>query len=89
MPANVSALDETRATSHVSLREAVEQISIERICDSLRLSHDTMLMAGIEKPRIAVAALNPHADTGAHEAAIRLAARIAARKKSPSGSIAA
>jgi hypothetical protein len=48
-----------------------------------------MLIAGIEKPRIAVAALNPHADTGAHEAAIRLAARIAARKKSPSGSIAA
>jgi 4-hydroxy-L-threonine phosphate dehydrogenase PdxA len=69
----------TRATSHVSLREAVEQISIER----------TMLMARIEKPRIAVAALNPHADTGAYEAAIRLAARIAARKKSSSGSIAA
>ena len=54
----------TRATSHVSLREAVEQISIERICDSLRLSHDTMVMAGIEKPRIAVAALNPHAGEG-------------------------
>jgi len=54
----------TRATSHVSLREAVEQISFERICDALRLSYDTMRMAGIEKPRIAVAALNPHAGEG-------------------------
>jgi 4-hydroxythreonine-4-phosphate dehydrogenase len=54
----------TRATSHVSLREAVQQISFERICDALRLSNDTMRKAGIEKPRIAVAALNPHAGEG-------------------------
>jgi 4-hydroxythreonine-4-phosphate dehydrogenase len=54
----------TRATSHVSLREAVQQISFERICDALRLSNDTMRKAGIEKPRIAVAALNPHGGEG-------------------------
>ena len=54
----------TRATSHVSLREAVQQINFERICDALRLSNDTMRKAGIEKPRIAVCALNPHAGEG-------------------------
>ena len=54
----------TRATSHVSLREAVQQISFERICDALRLSNDTMRKAGIDKPRIAVCALNPHAGEG-------------------------
>jgi 4-hydroxy-L-threonine phosphate dehydrogenase PdxA len=50
----------TRVTSHVSLREAVEQITPERIRDALRLSDTSMRQAGIENPRIAVAALNPH-----------------------------
>ena len=54
----------TRVTSHVSLREAVQQITFERVCDALLLSNDTMKMAGIEKPRIAVCALNPHAGEG-------------------------
>jgi len=54
----------TRVTSHVPLKEAVQQITIERICNALRLSNDTMRKAGIEKPRIAVAALNPHAGEG-------------------------
>jgi 4-hydroxythreonine-4-phosphate dehydrogenase len=54
----------TRVTSHVSLKEAVQQITLERICNALRLSNDTMRKAGIEKPRIAVAALNPHAGEG-------------------------
>jgi 4-hydroxythreonine-4-phosphate dehydrogenase len=54
----------TRVTSHVSLREAVQQITFERVCDALKLSNDTMKNAGIEKPRIAVAALNPHAGEG-------------------------
>jgi 4-hydroxythreonine-4-phosphate dehydrogenase len=50
----------TRVTSHVALREAIEQITPERIRDALRLADTTMRQAGIEKPRIAVAALNPH-----------------------------
>jgi 4-hydroxythreonine-4-phosphate dehydrogenase len=50
----------TRVTSHVSLREAVEQIKPERIRDALVLADASMRRAGIEKPRIAVAALNPH-----------------------------
>lgn len=51
----------SRVTSHVSLRKALEQITTERIGKALKLAHETMQRAGMEKPRIAVAALNPHA----------------------------
>lgn len=54
----------TRVTSHVSLREAVEQVTFDAICRALRLGDATMRAAGIEMPRIAVAALNPHAGEG-------------------------
>jgi 4-hydroxythreonine-4-phosphate dehydrogenase len=50
----------TRVTSHVSLREAIDQITPQRIRDAIRLADTTLRRAGIEHPRIAVAALNPH-----------------------------
>ena len=50
----------SRVTSHVSLRTALDQITAERIDNALTLADATMRGAGIEKPRIAVAALNPH-----------------------------
>jgi 4-hydroxythreonine-4-phosphate dehydrogenase len=50
----------TRVTSHVPLREVADMITPQRIEDSLRLADAAMKAAGIEKPRIAVAALNPH-----------------------------
>ena len=50
----------SRVTSHVSLRAALDQITPQRIDDALTLADATMRGAGIEKPRIAVAALNPH-----------------------------
>jgi 4-hydroxythreonine-4-phosphate dehydrogenase len=54
----------TRVTSHVSLRTAIDQVNFDSICRALTLADETMRMAGIEKPRIAVAALNPHAGEG-------------------------
>ncbi|MCS0501990.1 PdxA family dehydrogenase [Ancylobacter mangrovi] len=54
----------TRVTSHVSLRTALDQVTFESICRALKLADDTMRKAGIERPRIAVAALNPHAGEG-------------------------
>ncbi|MBO0905914.1 PdxA family dehydrogenase [Jiella sonneratiae] len=54
----------TRVTSHVSLREAVEQVTFDNVCKALRLADATMRGAGIARPRIAVAALNPHAGEG-------------------------
>ena len=50
----------SRVTSHVSLRTAIEQITPERIEHALTLADATMRGAGFARPRIAVAALNPH-----------------------------
>ncbi len=50
----------SRVTSHVSLRTALEQITPQRIDEALTLADATMRGAGFERPRIAVAALNPH-----------------------------
>jgi 4-hydroxythreonine-4-phosphate dehydrogenase len=51
----------SRATSHVSLRTALDQLDAQRIDDALTLADRTMRRAGFERPRIAVCALNPHA----------------------------
>jgi 4-hydroxythreonine-4-phosphate dehydrogenase len=51
----------SRVTSHVALRTALEQITAERIEQALTLADETMRRAGFDTPRIAVAALNPHA----------------------------
>src|SRR5215211_6638557 len=48
-------------TIHVSLREAIEQLTIERELTTIRLAHKAMIQLGIARPRIAVAGLNPHA----------------------------
>jgi 4-hydroxythreonine-4-phosphate dehydrogenase len=49
-----------RVTSHVALREAVNLVTPERITSAIRLADDTLRATGIAKPRIGVAALNPH-----------------------------
>jgi 4-hydroxythreonine-4-phosphate dehydrogenase len=48
-------------TIHVSLREAIEQLTIETELTTIRLAHRAMIQLGIARPRIAVAGLNPHA----------------------------
>lgn len=51
----------SRVTSHVSLREALDLIDARAITDAIGLVDRMMRRAGNPKPRIAVAALNPHA----------------------------
>lgn len=53
-----------RVTSHVSLRQAIEGVTPERIRFALRLVDTTLRRAGYATPRIAVAALNPHGGEG-------------------------
>ena len=48
-------------TIHVSLREAIELLTVERELTTIRLAHRAMTQLGIAHPRIAVAGLNPHA----------------------------
>ncbi len=54
----------TRVTSHIALKDVCALITPERIMRAIRLAHDTLGGAGFARPRIAVAALNPHAGDG-------------------------
>ena len=54
----------SRVTSHMSLREALDRINETSIANAIELSDAMMRRAGIEHPRIAVAALNPHGGEG-------------------------
>ena len=63
----INVLDElwtSRVTSHVALKEVADLITGDRVLDSVRLIHGALRNAGVERPRIAVAALNPHAGDG-------------------------
>jgi 4-hydroxythreonine-4-phosphate dehydrogenase len=51
-------------TTHHSLRRACDFVTRERILARLKLTHNSFRKWGIEHPRIAVAALNPHAGEG-------------------------
>ncbi len=51
----------SRVTGHVALHDVVSQITAESITDAIKLADRMMRLAGIARPRIAVAALNPHA----------------------------
>jgi 4-phospho-D-threonate 3-dehydrogenase / 4-phospho-D-erythronate 3-dehydrogenase len=51
-------------TPHVSLREAIDMLSVERILDATRLANRTLKRMGFAEPRIAMAAINPHASEG-------------------------
>lgn len=54
----------SHVSTHVSLRAAIDRVRPERILKVLDLTHDAMRRIGIEKPRLAVAGLNPHAGEG-------------------------
>ncbi|MGC4061358.1 MAG: 4-hydroxythreonine-4-phosphate dehydrogenase PdxA [Aquabacterium sp.] len=51
-------------TIHVSLRRAIEQVTYEAVLETIRITHRSALLWGMPRPRIAVAALNPHAGEG-------------------------
>ena len=53
-----------RVTSHISLAEVASTLTVEGILTELELADRCLREAGIVKPRIAVAAINPHAGDG-------------------------
>lgn len=53
-----------RVTSHVPLAEVAARLSPPRIVEAIALTDQCMRAAGYPAPRIAVAALNPHAGDG-------------------------
>ena len=52
------------ASTHVSLQEAIRRTHPERIRDTVRAGHDHLRRIGYDRPRIAVAGLNPHCGEG-------------------------
>ncbi len=53
-----------RVTSHVPLSAVAALITKERVLNGIRLTNESMKKVGFATPRIAVAALNPHAGDG-------------------------
>ncbi len=48
-------------TSHIPIAEISQKLSVERISDVIRITHEALIQFGIENPRLVVAGLNPHA----------------------------
>lgn len=54
----------SHVTTHVSLREACDLVKKERILKVIELTAGALKRMGIDRPTIAVAAMNPHAGEG-------------------------
>ena len=52
------------ATLHVGLRQALDSLTTEKVLSALRAAHGALRRIGIERPRIAVCGINPHAGEG-------------------------
>lgn len=60
----INMLDElitTRVTSHIALKDVAGSINQDKVIDAIKLANHTLKSTGIERPRIGIAALNPHA----------------------------
>ena len=53
-----------RVTSHEPLRDVADMLTRERIVAAIEATAATLTAAGVKRPRIAVAGLNPHAGEG-------------------------
>ena len=51
----------TRVTSHIGLKDVAANISQEAVLKAINLAHGALVKSGRPQPKIAVAALNPHA----------------------------
>ncbi|MBV9532437.1 MAG: 4-hydroxythreonine-4-phosphate dehydrogenase PdxA [Bradyrhizobium sp.] len=54
----------SHVSTHVALQEVPSRLTAERLRHVIDLTHKALLDLGIARPRIAVAALNPHAGEG-------------------------
>ena len=56
-----------RVTSHIPIREVPDYVKKENIIKPIKLINNAMKLNGIKNPRVAVQALNPHAEFGIEE----------------------
>jgi 4-hydroxy-L-threonine phosphate dehydrogenase PdxA len=67
IPGEVSVLDDlwtTRVTSHVGISQVSALITRENVYNTIRFMDGVLRTFGIQNPRLAVSALNPHAGEG-------------------------
>ena len=57
----VPGLTTSRVTSHIALSEVASRINARSVLEAIRLLHRVIRDNGVEKPRLVVCALNPHA----------------------------
>lgn len=57
----------TLVTIHVPLREVPRLLTRHKVCEAIRLTRDGLRRLGIARPKIAVAALNPHGGAAGEE----------------------
>ncbi|HJS33017.1 MAG TPA: 4-hydroxythreonine-4-phosphate dehydrogenase PdxA, partial [Alphaproteobacteria bacterium] len=72
-----------RVTSHVPLKKVSELLTVDSIVGALALADECLRATGLSRPRIAVAALNPHAGDGGnfgHEEIDVIAPAVAAAR---------
>lgn len=52
------------ATRHMALRDAIDSITVENQLASIKRAHRALQVFGVEEPRFATAAINPHGGEG-------------------------
>jgi 4-hydroxythreonine-4-phosphate dehydrogenase len=52
------------ATTHIPLSEVPKALTAERVVRTIELGHDACARLGVDRPRIAVCGVNPHAGEG-------------------------
>lgn len=60
----VGSVRVVHVSTHVSLRQACDAVTRQRVLEVIRLGRDACVRLGIEHPRVGVAGLNPHASDG-------------------------
>ena len=56
-----------RVSSHIPIKEVHEHVKKDKIIKPIKLINEAMKLNGIKSPRVAVQALNPHAEYGTEE----------------------
>lgn len=51
-------------TRHLSVKDAIDQMTAERVHDYIKRSYDALIKLGVKDPKLAVAGLNPHSGEG-------------------------
>jgi len=54
----------THVTVHMSLQEAIDTITTDRVLETIEVTHEGLQDLGVDDPSIAVCGLNPHAGEG-------------------------